>query len=163
MREARAELYRGKSYEIQSSARRVGRVGHVLKRRNELHVTKDAPVRNQPAVLLHVSDSAAQRYRRLRSNILVADRHLPILGLDQPVEAAKERGFTGTAFPDERGGASCWDVDADIVQRDNAAEAVRDITRGKGNRHGLKSDSAAGESLSSGRTCIRHISAYLLR
>jgi hypothetical protein len=51
---------------------------------------------------------------------------------------------------------------------------MRDISCGKRNRHGLKSDSVVAEALSleahlgtgshsSGRTCIRGVSAYLLR
>ena len=91
-------------------------------------------------MLLHVSDSATQQHRRLCSNILVADYHLTALRLDEPVEAAKERGLSGAAFADERGCAPRGNVDAYIVEGNDVAETMRDVACGERNRHGLKSD-----------------------
>jgi hypothetical protein len=102
----------------------------------------------QSTVLLDVPDSAPQKYGRLRSDILFANHYLTSLRLYQPVEAAKESGFTRTAFADESRRAARWNVDAHIVEGDDIAEVMRDIARGERDRHCLKSDGSAPESLS---------------
>jgi hypothetical protein len=66
----------------------------VLKGWHQLDVAEHPPVRKQSAVLLHVPDSAPQKYGRLRSDILLANRYFTALRLYQPVEAAKEGGLS---------------------------------------------------------------------
>ena len=144
----RSELSRWKSNKLQRAPSSVGRIRHVLKRWYERDVAQHSPVRKEPAVLLHVSDSATQQHRRLRANVLTADHYLPSLRLNEAIEAAKERRLSGSAFADERGCTPRGNVDAHVIEGNKVAEAMRDVSCGERNRHGLKSDSGAAEPLS---------------
>jgi hypothetical protein len=150
-------LRRGKTDKIERAPSRVGGVWHVLKGRNQLDVAEHAPVGEQSAVLLHVPDSAPQEYRRLRLNVVFADHHFPALRLYKPVEAAKKGRLSRTAFADERSRAARQDLDAHIVESDDIAEVMRDVARSERDRHGLKSDGSAAESLSLAFVAFRRI------
>jgi hypothetical protein len=68
-------------------------VAHFLERWDESNIPQDAPMREEPAVLLHVAYLSSQQYWMLRANIFVANPHLSALRLDQAIETAKKRGF----------------------------------------------------------------------
>jgi hypothetical protein len=89
VRKSRSELPRWKTDKIERAPSGVGWVGHMLKSRNQLDVAKHPPVGKQSTVLLHVPDSAPEEYRRLRSNVVLADDHFPALGLYKAVKTAE--------------------------------------------------------------------------
>jgi hypothetical protein len=86
-------------------------------------------VREQSAVLLDVAYFSPQQNRVLDTNILVANSHFAALWLDQAIETAEKRGFTGSTFSHQRHSLPRRDVDADIVERDHRPEPVGDIPR----------------------------------
>ena len=96
-------------------------------------------MRQQSAVLLHVSDAPPQQHRRSRTNILIGDQHLSPLRIDQTVEAAKKSRFSGSAFADQRRCAGGGDIYTDVVEGDDVPEAMRYISRAERGRHALKS------------------------
>jgi hypothetical protein len=75
-------------------------------------------MREKPAVLLDISDFPAQQYRGLSANISVADCDLSAQRLDESVEAAKQRRLARPTLTDESDGASGWDVNAHVIERD---------------------------------------------
>jgi len=97
-------------------------------RRDESDIPQHPPVRQEAAVLLHVAYPPSQQDYRLGSNIILAHFHLAPLRLDQAIETAKERGFARPAFSHQRYGMTSRNVDAHIVERDNAPEVMRDIS-----------------------------------
>jgi len=82
-------------------------------------------------VLLHVADLSSKQNRRLATNVFFANSHFAALGLDQAIEAAQKRRLAGPAFSDQRYGPACRNVDAHVVERYHAPEAMRDIPRGQ--------------------------------
>jgi hypothetical protein len=150
VRKSRSELGRGKANKIERAPGGVGWVRHALKSRDQLDVAEHPPVGKQSAVLLHVADSAPQEYGRLCLNITFADHHFPVLRLYKPVEAAKKRGLSRAAFADECSRAARQNLDAYIIESDDTTEVMRDVARCERDRHCLKSDGSAAESLSPG-------------
>jgi hypothetical protein len=78
----------------------------------------------ESAVLLDVTDSSAQWYDRLAAHVIPADFHLATLRLYEPVEAAQQRGLTRPTLSNQRGCGTGGRVDTDVIERDNAAEAM---------------------------------------
>jgi hypothetical protein len=99
-------------------------------------------------MLLHVPDSPSQQYRGLSADILLAHYYFAALRLDQSVEAAQQRGLARSTFSDQRYGVTSGNVDAHVVERDDAPEVMRDIPRSQRGRHALKSDSSQAQPLS---------------
>jgi hypothetical protein len=105
-------------------------------------------VGQKSAVLLHVPDSPSEQHCGLSAYILLAHHYFAPLRLDQSVKAAEQRGFARSAFSYQRYGVSRRNVNAHVVERDDAPEVMRDIPRSQGSRHALKSDSSQAEPLS---------------
>jgi hypothetical protein len=105
-------------------------------------------VGQKSAVLLHVPDSPSEQHCGLSADILLAHHYFAPLRLDQSVEAAEQRGFARSAFSYQRYGVSRRNVNAHVVERDDAPEVMRDIPRSQGSRHALKSDSSQAQPLS---------------
>lgn len=81
-------------------------------------------MREKPAVLLDVSDFPAQQYSGLGANITAADFYLPTQRLDESIEAAEKRRLARPALADQGNRTAGGNVDADIIERDNGAEAM---------------------------------------
>ena len=81
-------------------------------------------MREKPAVLLDVSDFPAQQYGGLGAHIPVADFYLPTQRLDKSIEAAEKRCLARPALADQGNRVAGGNVDADIIERDNGAEAM---------------------------------------
>jgi hypothetical protein len=88
-------------------------------------------MRQQPSMLLYVSDSSTQQHGGLGPNILVSDSDFSTLRLDEPVEAAKERRLARSALADERDRTACRNFDAYVVEGDDIAKTMCDIARGE--------------------------------
>ena len=131
MRKSRSELSGWKTDKIERAPSGLGWVRHMLKGRNKLDVAKHPPVGKQSAVLLYVSDSTAQKYRRLRLNVAFANHHFPTLRLYKPVEAAEKCSLTRAAFADERSRAARRNLNAHVIEGDDFAEVMRDVARGE--------------------------------
>jgi hypothetical protein len=86
-------------------------------------------VRQQAAMLLYVAYFSPQQHRMLGTNILVANSHFAALWLDQAIETAEKRGFTGPTFSHQCHGLPRRDVDADVVERHEHPEPVGHIPR----------------------------------
>jgi hypothetical protein len=104
-------------------------------------------MREESAVLLHVTHLSAKENRRLGANVLLSHSHFTTLRLDQAIETAEKGGFSRAAFTDQRYGFPHWNVDTHIVEGYHTPEAMRDIPRGQRSRHGLKSASGATQPL----------------
>jgi hypothetical protein len=124
VRKAIAELRRCQTDEIEGLFGRVFCIGHLPEHRYERNVTQHSPVWEKPSVLLDVSDSSAQQNGWLSANILIADFYVSTQWLDEPVEASKQRGLPRPALAYERDGASGWNIDAHVIERDNGPEAM---------------------------------------
>jgi hypothetical protein len=125
----------------------VSGVAHVLQRRNERDIPQHPPVWKESAVLLHVSYLPSQKDGRLGANVFLADSHFAALRLDQAIETAEKRGFARSAFSDKSDGLARRYVDAHIVERNDAPEVMRDVSRSQGGRHAHKSDIGATQPL----------------
>jgi hypothetical protein len=77
----------------------------------------NSPVRQQPTVLRYVAYPPAERdgvdLRRVDS----IDQDPTMVWIDQPIEAAKEGGFTRSAFSDQRYAFGSTHVDRHGVER----------------------------------------------
>jgi hypothetical protein len=85
-------------------------------------------MRKKPAVLLDISDLSSQQNWRLTPNILPANSYLATLGLDQPIEAPEKRRFAGSTFSDQGHRFPCRNIDTDVIERDDVAKSLRDIS-----------------------------------
>jgi hypothetical protein len=81
------------------------------------------------AMLLHIPDSPPEQHYGLSADILLVHNHFAALRLDESIETAEQRGLARSAFSDQRYGVSRWNVDANVVERDDAPEVMRDIPR----------------------------------
>jgi hypothetical protein len=124
VRKAIAELRRRQTDEIEGLFGRVFCIGHLAEHRYQRDVTKYPPVWEKAPVLLDVSDSSAQQNGWLSANILIADFYVSTQRLDESVEASKQRGLPRPALAYERDGASGWNIDAHVIERDNGPEAM---------------------------------------
>lgn len=75
-------------------------------------------------MLLDVSDFPAQQYGGLGANIPVADSYLSTQRLNESIEAAEKRCLARPALADQGNRAAGGNLDADIIERDNGAEAM---------------------------------------
>jgi hypothetical protein len=55
-------------------------------------------MREESAVLLHVTHLSPKENWRLGANVLLSHSHFTTLRLDQAIEAAEKGGFAGPAF-----------------------------------------------------------------
>ena len=89
-------------------------------------------------MLLDVPDSPTQLFRLLRADVFVTHDYRAGVGLDQMIEAAEEGRLSRSAFTDESGGETGRDVEAYVVESDDAPESMRYIPRAERCLHALK-------------------------
>jgi hypothetical protein len=82
------KFHGGQANELERASRRAIGIILVDKCRDESDVLKDSPVRQQPAVLLHIADSSAQLYGRFAPHIVATDFDVASIWFYQPIEAA---------------------------------------------------------------------------
>ena len=86
-------------------------------------------MREESAVLLHVTHLSPKENWRLGANVLLSHSHFTTLWLDQAIETAEKSGFSRAAFPDQGYSLPRWNVDTHIVEGHRGPEPVKDIPR----------------------------------
>ena len=94
-------------------------------------------------MLLDVTDFSSQQNGGLIADIALADSDFSTQRFDESIEAAEKGRLARSTFTDERNRAAGWNIDADIIERDYRAEAMRDVPCGERRRHALKTGCSA--------------------
>ena len=106
--------------------------------RRDPDVVGDAQMGKQPAALKDVADPPPQRDRIDASHVLALDGDGTAIGLDQPVGEPQQRRLAGARAADHRQKLALGNVERDIVDGREGAEALGDVLVADGQlgRHG---------------------------
>src|SRR5262249_39458227 len=119
----------GEPDEVQRGRGALRRVGSPEQPRHEGRVPRRGPVRQQPAVLLHVADAAPQAHRVRGRDVLAQHGDPSGFRHREPIEAAEERGLPRPALSHERHALPGLDREGHAVEGDDVAEPTRDPLR----------------------------------
>ena len=94
----------------------------------EHDVLGDRHHRDQHEVLVHHAHARLDRgARRSELHVLVADLDLALVGVVQAVEDVHQRRLAGTVLAEQGVHLALAEIEADVVVRDDAGEALRDV------------------------------------
>src|SRR5579871_2240253 len=93
-------------------------------------VLRDGPMWEETVTLDDVADPAPQQVRRLRARVGAVDEHTAARGLDEPVDHAQQRRFTGAGGADDHADGIAGDRHRDGVDHGRGAVTLGEILDG---------------------------------